>query len=431
MPSDHPEHSPSLDALVARARTAQSGSATNAGWQQVLDIAPHHPEALYQLGWAALSGGNLPDAESYLQRAAAAAPNASIIHATLARVLKLRGHAEQAIAALDRAIATDPMAWGARFEKGEVLDSLGRKRAAAMAWAGALSTIPDAHAKLPEVQDLMTRALAAVRADRSQLGDHLRGRVDDLRTQADTSERRRFDHCLAMLEGRRSAVWPRPQTLAYPGLPAIPFFERDEFDWVPRIEEAFADTLHELRGVLTQDAPGFEPYVQTNAGEPANQFAALDHNLDWGAYFLWKHGHRIDAHCRQCPKTEAMLAAAPQVMIPDRAPVAFFSALKPRTHIPPHHGATNTRLTVHLPLIVPEHCALRVGDETRGWEPGKLLIFDDTFEHEAWNRSDALRVVLIFDVWHPMLSPLERELVTQLVQGMLDFYRNDADLGEL
>src|SRR3546814_9348823 len=78
---------------------------------------------------------------------------------------------------------------------------------------------------------------------------------------------------------------------------------------------------------------------------------------------------------------------APQNTVPGRAPVAFFSALKPGTHIPPHNGATNTPLTVHMPLVIPPDCALRVGDETRTWEPGKLLMFDDTIRHEAWNYS--------------------------------------------
>ena len=133
----------------------------------------------------------------------------------------------------------------------------------------------------------------------------------------------------------------------------------------------------------------------------------------------------------QNARTEAALALAPQNTVPGRAPVAFFSALKPGTHIPPHNGATNTRLTVHMPLIIPPDCALRVGEETRTWEPGKLLLFDDTIRHEAWNFSDRLRVVLIFDVWHPMLTELERELVSQTVQGMLSYYGTGADLGEL
>ena len=117
-------------------------------------------------------------------------------------------------------------------------------------------------------------------------------------------------------------------------------------------------------------------------------------------------------------------------VVPNRAPVTFFSALKPGTHIAPHHGATNSRLTVHMPLIIPPNCALRVGGETHVWEPGKLVMFDDTIMHEAWNYSDRLRVVLIFDVWHPMLTQLERELVCETITGILD-YNGATDVGEL
>ena len=127
----------------------------------------------------------------------------------------------------------------------------------------------------------------------------------------------------------------------------------------------------------------------------------------------------------------AMLDVVPQVEISHRAPAAFFSALKPRTTIPPHNGATNCRLTVHLPLIVPPDCAIRVGNHTRTWTPGQLLMFDDTIEHTAWNHSDQLRVVLIFDVWHPMLGDAERVLVREAIEGIMAYYGNDAPLGEL
>jgi aspartyl/asparaginyl beta-hydroxylase (cupin superfamily) len=95
-------------------------------------------------------------------------------------------------------------------------------------------------------------------------------------------------------------------------------------------------------------------------------------------------------------------------------PNAMFSALAPHTEIPPHTGETNARLVVHLPLIVPEKCSYRVGFEHRTWTEGELLIFDDTIEHTARNDSDALRVVLIFDVWNPLLAPEEREVVRTL-----------------
>jgi len=116
-----------------------------------------------------------------------------------------------------------------------------------------------------------------------------------------------------------------------------------------------------------------------------------------------------------------VLAGVPQPDMPARTPSAMFSLLKPHTHIPPHNGVTNARLVVHLPLIVPQGCRFRVGNETREWIPGKAWVFDDTVEHEAWNDSDKLRVVLIFDIWHPHLSAAERELVTALTRGLNAF----------
>jgi aspartyl/asparaginyl beta-hydroxylase (cupin superfamily) len=99
----------------------------------------------------------------------------------------------------------------------------------------------------------------------------------------------------------------------------------------------------------------------------------------------------------------------------------MFSALAPHTQIPPHHGETNARLVVHLPLIVPEGCRYRVGFEHRQWRVGEILAFDDSIEHEARNDSDELRVVLIFDVWNPLLSPAEREMVQALSAATRDF----------
>ena len=66
------------------------------------------------------------------------------------------------------------------------------------------------------------------------------------------------------------------------------------------------------------------------------------------------------------------------------------------------------------PLVVPPACGFRVGNEVREWDEGRLIIFDDTIEHEAWNESDRDRVVLIFDIWRPELSAQERREVAAL-----------------
>jgi aspartate beta-hydroxylase len=110
-------------------------------------------------------------------------------------------------------------------------------------------------------------------------------------------------------------------------------------------------------------------------------------------------------------------------------PNAMFSVLAPHTHIPPHHGETNARLVAHLPLIVPQGCRYRVGFEERQWTPGETLIFDDSIEHEARNDSDEIRVVLIFDVWNPLLEPAEQDMVRAMSRAAREFADGGAEPG--
>ena len=105
----------------------------------------------------------------------------------------------------------------------------------------------------------------------------------------------------------------------------------------------------------------------------------------------------------------------PQPQVAGASPNAMFSLLAPRTRIPPHTGVANTRLVCHLPLIVPANCGFRVGETTREWRVGEAFVFDDTIEHEAWNDSDELRVVLIIDLWAPALSASERDAVAAVI----------------
>lgn len=410
-------------------RRGQNSTAM-ATWKRVLQVDPAHAAALNYLGAYALAQGDVAVAADYLQRATASDPGLAIAHANLSRLYSQQGDAASALEAITLAIHADPTAWGAHFEKARLLQETGRQREAASCWNSGLQYMPEAARNSPQLQHMAQQAMAAVAENQEQLASFLSDRLHRLRDGRSHRELERFNHSLDIISGRRSFVTARPLMLPIPRLPAIPFFHAEDFEWAAQVEAAFPAILEELHGLLSADA-GFEPYIQTSAGEPKGQFEELDRKLDWGAYFLWKNGQRVDAHADRCPRTEAAIALAPQIVVPARAPVIFFSALKPGTIIPPHNGATNARLTVHLPLIIPADCGLRVGEETHVWEPGKLVIFDDTIRHEAWNRSKELRVVLIFDVWHPMLSPLEREMVAHTIGGMMDFYGQDADLGEL
>uniref|UniRef100_UPI003510D96F aspartyl/asparaginyl beta-hydroxylase domain-containing protein n=1 Tax=Brevundimonas sp. TaxID=1871086 RepID=UPI003510D96F len=164
---------------------------------------------------------------------------------------------------------------------------------------------------------------------------------------------------------------------------------------------------------------------QTMPNMPKRPGDLLIDSMDWSACFLWRDGQE-PAYAGRCPQTMAALADAPLCRIQGRSPQVMFSQLKAGARIPPHHGYVNTRLVCHVPLIVPEGCWFRVGNETRSWKRGEAWVFDDTIEHEAANDSASDRVILIFDIWHPALSEEERHLVATLLEAMDAYSPNPA-----
>ena len=119
--------------------------------------------------------------------------------------------------------------------------------------------------------------------------------------------------------------------------------------------------------------------------------------------------------------------AVPNIDYPEGLPLDQWEDLNQSQRCPPPHcGVTNSRLIVHLLLVVPGNCRFRVGSETREWQVGKAWVFDDTIEHEARNDSDVARAVLIFDTWHPALSAGERELIRTAVPAIKDYYRDEV-----
>lgn len=136
----------------------------------------------------------------------------------------------------------------------------------------------------------------------------------------------------------------------------------------------------------------FEPWVQREM-----------YGEGWSVYGLYAFGQRIDAAIRACPRTAAALDGVPGLT------TAGFSRLAPGTHIRPHVGWVRTVYRSHLGLITPEGCSMRVGSESRSWREGELMIFDDTVEHEAWNRAGHTRVVLLFDFLRHGASEVMRD----------------------
>ena len=143
-------------------------------------------------------------------------------------------------------------------------------------------------------------------------------------------------------------------------------------------------------------------------------------------YHLWHDSRPIPEHLEKCPKTAAVLKQLPLCDIELYAPGAYFSVLQPHTRLPPHTGTTNTRSIVHLPLITPPGCGFRVGSQIREWQRGEAWVFDDTIEHEAWNDSDQVRIILLFDIWNPLLTRAEQDLVRSLTIGIGRFYGDEG-----
>jgi hypothetical protein len=233
----------------------------------------------------------------------------------------------------------------------------------------------------------------------------------------DTIQRTRLEHSLGLLKGERQVYPQQPAVLYYPYLAQRQFFEREEFDWVPALEAATADIREELLALVSEGAD-FQPYVQNDPDRPVRQFHNLNENADWTALYLWRDGKVVEENARRCPRTMAALEKVPLSDIGSRTPAVLFSRLEPGAHIPPHSGMLNCRLICHLPLIVPPGCWFRVGNETRMWEEGKLLIFDDSIEHEAKNASGELRIILLFDIWRPELGEEERSAISAIFDAI-------------
>jgi aspartate beta-hydroxylase len=399
----------------------QSGRPDEAAhlWGEVRKLVPGHPRALLHLGQHQLHRGDPAGGRQLLERAATADPKSAVIALNLSTAARMMGDAAGELAALQRALAIDPYFFPALLAKAMHLERVGQVRQAAHVYKDVLTIAP----AVPEdwMKQPLERARAAVAADAKALDDFLESRLAAARAKSGEPTGR-FDECKDILTGAKPLQIQRPTMLNFPRLPAIPFYDRKDFPWLADVEAATDVIREEFLSLLREDAQSFGAYVKHPDGVPLNQWAELNHSPRWSAYFLWQDGARDAAHCERCPRTAAVLGKVPMAGVPGFAPAAFFSTLAPRTLIPPHTGVTNIRLIVHLPLVVPEGCWFRVGNETRAWKPGEALIFDDTIEHEAWNGSDRMRAVLIFDIWNPYLSESERALVCELLGGYRDYY---------
>ena len=318
---------------------------------------------------------------------------------------------------IDLALARNPRDVAALIGKADHLAASGDIRAAAAYYLQAVRVAPNANLT-PQLRSEVARAQAACDAIAARIEAGLRERLHGV---ARGSER--FAESLDILFGHRQPYFQQPQYYFFPGLPHVQFFDRAAFPWLEAVEAATPAIRAEMLGVMS-DPAALQPYVRSDPSRPRSAQAGMADNPDWSAYYLWKDGAPVAGHAERCPRTLAALQGVPFPRVQGRMPSVLFSVLRPGAHIPAHNGFINTRLICHLPLAVPPGCTFRVGNETREWVEGKAWLFDDTIEHEAWNRSGETRVVLLFEAWRPELSDEERQLVAAMFEAI------DAQGGE-
>ena len=331
----------------------------------------------------------------------------------LAQACRVVGDSDAECAALDRLLAIDPRHVGGLVLRGDLSARQNDPRGATAFYQQALRVTAAGQPVPDSIRNELGRVQAWLSGKQGEYRAHLQS---SLREAGFATLPPRMREAIDILSGEAEVFLQQPTSFFYPGLPHTQFYESADFGWAREIEAATDAIRNELQDFLRDGDGDFRPYVEAVPGRPNKAHSLLD-DPKWSALYLWKDGAPTDfAAC--LPEAMKALEAAPMPGIATRSPTALFSMLRPDTHILPHNGMINTRLICHLPLIVPPGCGFRVGNQTRPWEPGKLTIFDDSIEHEAWNRGDAIRIVLLFEIWRPELSTEERAALTAMYEAI-------------
>jgi aspartate beta-hydroxylase len=401
-------------------------AAAERAYEAVLEVSPGDIEALNIVALGSLRTGDPKRALELLERAAAAAPGESATHHHLGTAYETIGDLVRAEAAHARAVRLEPAFFRARAAWAACLEELRKVDEAVIQYKRALDDAQsrgrwlDPATTPPALRPLVEHAVLAVRQGRRSAFETL---LAPLREKYGRDSMTRVERCLRIYLNEEEAVYPdprqRPTFLLFPDLPTSAYIDLERFDWIDALQESTPGIRTELEGLLPSSA-GSERVFASDALEAEN-LRGIDATPSWTGYYFFRHGIRREENCLRSPATTRALDALPLSAIRDHGPEVMFSVFTPGTYLKPHRGVTNTRVVGHLPLIVPEDCALNVGGEIHEWREGRIVVFDDTYEHEAWNRSRSTRVVLIFDVWNPYLSDAERAAVTDVVAAIGDF----------
>lgn len=391
------------DGIVVRAVALHDAgrlAEAEALYAAALSLDPEHAGALTRLGMLRLQQNRPRDSADLLRRAIEGQPGSTEAHLHLGAALQNLGSHDAALAAFDRALALAPRSADAMRRRAHTLHALGRGAEAIEGYEALLAMEP--------ANALGQLGLATVLA----MAGHEEEAFVRYRNAASANPALvdQLSHALAVFAHRHPAAaqagmqrmnryiglfltnHASPRMGTYPGLISAPFHDPGRFPGVSALEGNHAAIQAEVDGLA---AVAFQPEAENRMGRPG-----------WDIFPFYERGRKNEANCARCPTITRIIEGTNTVRT--MAGLLYVSKLNPGMHIEPHTGPTNVRLRCHLGIRVPDgDCGLKVGGETRRWQEGKCLVFDDSLEHEAWNHTAEPRVVLIVDLWHPDLTPAE------------------------
>lgn len=380
-------------------------------------------DTYFRAGIAALQGARAAEARDQFQAAidaGLATANSWLGLALASLVLEDNRTAETAV---DEVLSQEPRHLRGLIIKGDLLLGRDERRAAlsyynlVMQLAATLADIPaQLRQDLTRIQDRMVQISAQFQSDLMEcLG------AGGYRRETASA---RFNLGLDMLLGkveREHDPRPFPQkphAFYLPDMPYQPFYPVDTLPWVSQLESATEAINQELNHFLSGQPGEFVPYVHGGLELPGQTPGSMKDPDSWTAAFVWRDGMAQEDVMSEHPTLCSLMESIPLTEVGGFSPSVLFSRLRPGARIDPHTGLLNCRLICHLPLVVPSGCGLRVGEERREVARGRVWAFDDSISHEAWNESDADRVVLIFDIWHPDLDKQERRDIKSLLEAV-------------
>ena len=357
-----------------------------------------------------MARGDVRQAASLLELAAQRGHDAATL-LRLATVRRSVGDLAGAMQAAAAAVELAPRNFLMSLLLGSLREATGALHAAERAYRSACVHAPLDLSFQPSVagqlEHARRRVAAADRWRKRLLEWHPEGALLGLKAE----EERRLRHFRNNILENLDAGPLAPPLFLVPGIRPRRYFDPSQFAGIAELEAGTGAIRDEFLAL----AQGKSAELSARLGGLHTADSDAGRPGQWSMIPLIRDGAVVEAFAARCPKTMALARALDMPRLGHISPSLYFSVLEPRSRIAPHVGITNARIIVHLPLIVPDDCGFRVGGETRQWEAGKALLFDDMATHEAWNDSDRIRVVLIADLWRPELSALERAGIEDLM----------------